>query len=194
MPAGNIAFNAPESMTLDDTAHIQLLLSLDKSVEQLRNDVAEAGRKEGATVKVSDIMDARLVGPDFDITAVTPEEQPVTSKGTTEWLWDVKPKTDGDRTLHLTLLAVLEVNGQRASRNIRSFSKDITVSVTPVQWMGRLVSSKWDWLWAAIIVPLAGFAGNLWRLRIKRGRSASEVDSAAQPGAGAESGSAAEPK
>jgi hypothetical protein len=64
---GNIAFNAPSSMNLRDLAQIQLLLSLEQSVEELRDMVTAAGEKEGARIRVSNWMEARLSGLSFQI-------------------------------------------------------------------------------------------------------------------------------
>jgi hypothetical protein len=159
---GNIAFNAPQSMNLKESAQIQLLLSLEESIEDLRKTLTQAGEKEGARIRVSDRMEARLTGPNFQIAAITPEEQAITSKGVTEWKWEVKPASGGRHHLHLTLTALFDVDGNSTRRAIRTFDKTIEVEVTWSDQTSQFVANNWQWLWAAILVPLIGW---LWKGR-----------------------------
>lgn len=158
----NIAFNAPRSMNLMESAQIQLLLSLEQSVEDLQKMLTQAGDKEGAQIQVSDRMEAHLTGQNFQITATTPEEQAITSKGVTEWKWDVKPTISGRHSIHLTLTALLAVEGHSTRRAIRTFDKVIEVNVTWPQQISRFVANNWQWLWAVILLPLSGW---LWKKR-----------------------------
>jgi hypothetical protein len=162
LPVGNIAFNAPEAIGIDDTASIQLVLALGKSVEELKQMVEAEGEKQGASIKVSNQMEARLTGPHFQIHAVTPEIQGITTDEVTKWAWEVKPLKDGPQKLHLTLSAKFTVQGQPTSRTIRTFDKTVEVNVA---W-GQKVSNFWEkfgqWLWAGIIIPVAGW---LWKRR-----------------------------
>jgi len=157
---GNIAFNAPHAINLDDTAIIQLLLGLATSIDELKQMIEAAGEKEGARIRVSDRMEARLSGPNFAITAVTPEVQAVTRTDATEWKWEVKPRNEGRQHLHLTLSVLINVDGASTLRTIRTFDKQIEVEVTWGQHVSSLLKNSWQWLWAAILVPLAGW---LWR-------------------------------
>ena len=169
----NIAFNAPPSMNLRESAQIQLLLSLERSIEDLRKTLTQAGDKEGAQIRVSDRMEARLTGQNFQITAVTPEEQAISSKDVTEWKWEVKPTTPGRHSLHLTLTALFAVDGNSTRRAIRTFDKTIEVDVTWSQQISGFVLNNWQWLWAAILVPLIGW---LWKRRMSRGARTGDTD------------------
>lgn len=153
MKSGAIAFNAPQTIRLRETADIQLLLSMEKTVDQLIRSLEAPGQKEGARVLISSRMQARLTGSEFQITAITPEEQAITSKGETEWKWEVKPLTAGDHNLHLTLSALFDVDGKATQRSVQTFDKTIKVKVTPGQLLIDFVHDNWQWLWAAILVP-----------------------------------------
>ena len=107
----SIAFNAPTTMRLDHTAHIQLLLSPAASIPELKKKITAIGEREGTTIKVSPLMEARLSGLHFTIEANTPERQPVSNVAPTEWSWDVEPTETGNQELHLTLTAILSVGG-----------------------------------------------------------------------------------
>lgn len=171
---GNIAFNAPQSIQLKDTAQIQLLLSLEQSVEDLRNAITAAGENEGARIRISNRMEARLTGPSFQITAITPEQQAITSKGVTEWKWEIKPTTAGRHRLHLTLSALFSVDGASAQRAIRTFDKTIEVQVTLAQQASEFLSNNWQWIWAAVLVPVVAW---LWkRAKARKSGNPSPLD------------------
>ena len=162
MEFGAIAFNAPKNINIDDAPQIQLILSLANTVEELKNAIAEEGEKIGASIKVSDRMEARLSGYMFQITAITPEIQAISKLQKTEWKWEVHPKKEGKHRLHLTLTALLEIDGRSSPRTIRTFDKIIEVDVTTTQKISIFFKNNWKWLWAAILVPIAGW---LWKRR-----------------------------
>lgn len=157
---GNIAFNAPRTVNIDDTVIIQLLLGFKTPIDELKKQIEAAGEKEGAHIRVSNVMEARLTGTNFAINAVTSEEQAVTRTDVTEWKWEVVPKKKGRHHLHLTLSVRINVDGFPTLRSIRTFDKNIEVKVTWDQQASSFIKANWDWLWAAILVPVAGW---LWK-------------------------------
>ena len=162
MKFGNIAFNVPERINGRDTAVIQLLLSLAKPSDELKLAIEAAGLKEGARIRVSDRMEARLTGPNFSITAVTPEVQAISHLAATEWKWDIKPTADGPQSLHLTLSALITIDGASTPRAIRTFDKTIDVEVTTYQRVNSFLQNNWQWLWATVLVPIVGW---VWKRR-----------------------------
>ena len=165
MELGSIAFNAPININIDDSPQIQLILSLDETIEKLKQSITEEGEKVGATIRVSDRMEARLSGYMFQITAITPEIQAVSKLQQTEWKWEIHPKEEGKHKLHLTLTALLEIDGRSTPRVIRTFDKIIEVNVTTTQMISLFFKNNWQWLWAAILVPIAGW---LWKRKKKQ--------------------------
>jgi hypothetical protein len=165
MEFGSIAFNAPRNINVDNSPQIQLILSLADTVEELKNSIAEEGERIGATIKVSDRMEARLSGYMFQITAITREIQAVSKLQKTEWKWEIHPKKEGKHKLHLTLTALLEIDGRSTPRTIRTFDKIIEVNVTTPQKIRLFFKNNWQWLWAAILVPVVGW---LWKRRKKQ--------------------------
>jgi hypothetical protein len=160
MEFGAIAFNAPASINIKNSQQIQLLLSLAETVEDLKQSIVKEGEKVGATIRVSDRMEARLTGYKFEITAITPEIQAVSKSQETEWRWEIFPKTEGKHNLHLTLTALLEIDGQSTPRAIKTFDKKIIVTITKTQKFVTFFKNNWQWLWAAIFVPVVGW---LWK-------------------------------
>lgn len=160
----NIAFNAPQKIGLADKAQIQLLLSIQESMDELRRLIVAAGNQEGARIKVSNQMEARLTGQEgsFKILKITPEEQAVGSIGTFEWKWEVEPLIPGVHTLYLSLIAHFSVDGVPTRKSIRTFEKKIEVEVSSGQWVLQFLEKNWQWLWTTILLPPAAL---LWTQR-----------------------------
>ncbi len=160
MDLGNIAFNAPTKMKLNAPSTIQLVLSPTNSIEELKDLVIAEGEKEGARIRVSDQMEARLSGTAFQISAITPELQAVTWNDITEWKWEVRPTQGGRHNLHLTMTAVLTAKGSSMQRALRTFDKTIEVEVSNWQRVFVVFRENWEWMWTLLALPIGG-----WLLR-----------------------------
>jgi len=154
MDSANIAFNSPRVINLHETTQIQLLLSLNKSIKELVRAIDAAGDKEGAHIKISNRMEARLSGPNFQISEVTPEEQAIGSINTVEWKWEIKPMLEGSHNLHLTLSAIFSVDGSPTQIAIRTFDKKIEVEVTMGQLLSDFFKKNWTWAWTSLLIPI----------------------------------------
>ncbi|MDE3180486.1 MAG: hypothetical protein KGM47_12600, partial [Acidobacteriota bacterium] len=154
LPKGNIAFNAPERMILQEQSAIYLALSPQESIQSLQQSLQKqlSGQQslQGATIQIAPEMQARLTGQDFSITAVTPETQAVSGVQETQWRWDVTPLKAGTDQLHLTLSAIINVNGSSMPRSIQTFDREIPVRVTWNQRISGFFANRWDWLLSAI--------------------------------------------
>ena len=157
MEYGTIAFNSPTTINIDDTPWIQLILSLTETAEKLKASIRAVGERSAAAVKVCDRMEARLTGYMFQITAITPEVQAVSHHEPTEWRWEIHPKEEGEHKLHLTLSALFKVEDVQTQKTIRTFDKTIVVEVTGIQRIVMFGKKYWQWLWAVILVPVAGW-------------------------------------
>lgn len=163
---GTVAFNLPERIAVNQTAPVQLRLSLQAAVEELkaRIDAAAPGRRDSAEVLVMPRMEAKLSGDPAQvrIVAIAPEVQAVSSRLDTSWTWDVTALTPGRHSLHLTLNAVLD-GGDR--RSVQTFDRIIEVDAGLGYWISGFVQKNWQWLWSAILIPLAGLGWKKWRSR-----------------------------
>lgn len=165
MANASIAFSAPQSMSLEDTANIQLKLGLNTDINKLKRLIEAEGIKEGFSVKVAERMEARLSGQGFAITAITPEVQAISRNEITTWSWEVKPMSKGKQYLHMTLSALIGIDGNSTPRSIRTFSKVVNVEVTQAQQLESFIRQNWQWLWATLLVPIAGW---VWKSKIHR--------------------------
>jgi hypothetical protein len=173
LPVASIAFNAPTTLGLNESTEMQLLLSLKEPVSELKGQLTEVGKKEGARVQVSDQVEARLTGLGFRIEAITPETQIVRQSATALWRWDVEATETGSQQLHLSVSALVAVDGVRTPAAIRTFDRDIDVNVTLGQRIVD-VATEYSKAWAAALVPLAGLVGGLLWRRWKRRRRRDE--------------------
>lgn len=148
---GRLAFNAPDRMMHEQSTVVQLVLSGTKSSEELTELVREAGFVETAEVRMADVMEAHLRGAAFRITELTPSEQAVSARDPTEWKWELQPQQAGPQRLHLTLTALLQVEG-RPVRRAMTFERVIEVTVAP---------SRPGWVWPVVALLLAGVLGLL---------------------------------
>ncbi|MBC8376632.1 MAG: hypothetical protein H8E26_11360 [FCB group bacterium] len=162
MEFASIAFNTPKNINIDESPTIQLILSLSETIEELEQSIAIEGERIGASIKVSNRMEAQLKGEKFTISAITPEIQAVSRIERTEWKWRVHPKREGKHYLDLTISAHVEIDGHNTRRKIRVFERIIEVNVFPTQKINFFIKDNWKWLWAAILVPIFGW---FWKKR-----------------------------
>lgn len=154
---GNIAFNTPSTLSLGDSEVIQLLLSQQLSIEELQQKIRAKGKTEGHRIRVSNKMEARLSGSGFKIEAILPEVQAVAASNNTEWKWKIEATKGGNQELHLTLSALLYLDDQPTPYVIRTFERTINVRVTLLRRISSFVAGNWQWLWTAVLIPVAGW-------------------------------------
>jgi|GEM_PF-5348820 len=169
----NIAFSTPQKINRDETADVVLVLSRKESIAALKGAIGAevAGGREGASIKTASRMEAKLSGLGFDITPATGIVQAVGTQDRVIWTWQVRPKATGAQTLTLTLTAKLDKHGV-ADKTLQAFTRRIDVEVTPTQVVGDFVGRSWQWLWGAILVPLAAAARAWYTSRKRKGQAA----------------------
>lgn len=177
----NVAFNSPKTMRLEEPMVIQLLLSGRQPIRELKEKLTALGEREGEQIRASDSMEAHLTGAGFAIEAVTPEIRLVDRDEITEWKWEVEPTKTGQRRLHLTLSALIDVHGNEKPYTVRTFERTLVVEVTLQQRLETFAEENWQWLWTALLVP----AGALLLQRRRRSRTpptgSTPPDAAATP-------------
>ena len=158
---GNIAFNTPDIMGLDEVYQVELLLSPSEDSASLAESITGDGPVETVEgVRVAPEMEATLVGAGFEIKAATPARQAVGRLQRTRWAWDVSPKSKGSKNLHLTLSARILVEGKDTPYVVKTFSRTIKVEVSFWGSVLAFLGNNWQWLWTTLIVPLVMW---LWK-------------------------------
>jgi hypothetical protein len=166
------AFVIPEEMVAGRSSHVHLDLSFQKTLAELQQDLqlqldGPNDIVRTAFIRSSSIAQARLTGQDFEITAITPEEQPVDSK-TTTWEWEVRPKSSGSYPLHLSIDAVVTIGPNSLRKTVQTLERLVVVHVSIYQSARQFVSGNWQWLWTTVAAPIGGVMWAMWRRKTKR--------------------------
>lgn len=169
MVKGHIAFNNPQQMRVGETGQVEAILAVSIPVPELMNKLTAAGKRESASLLVSDQMQATLDGGGaFDVSPAGPQSQWISKDAPTTWHWLVTPKLTGPQFLTLTVDAIITINGERDTRNITTLTRRIVVEVSQPhgveEWIARIKTWGEDigWGWAAVAAAIAAMAG-LWR-------------------------------
>ncbi|MGH3090476.1 MAG: hypothetical protein ACRDSJ_24615 [Rubrobacteraceae bacterium] len=169
----------PEEMTQGDTATLELSVSaatkeIYKELERQYEEAAEVSEVADGCVGLTRRMKAVLIGqPHFEIVAQQGEDASVRPVvGDTVWSWDITAAATGSHPLHLNLGHELEQDGDQAFNFVSPalFDDTVMVKATLRQRAVGFVGGNWQWLWTAILVPIAVF---LWS---KRGRRRNDGD------------------
>jgi hypothetical protein len=152
-----IAFVVPNEANVDDSIKVQLLIDINKTTKELEKELTSTGIVYSDQVKISNLVYTKLTAPDFEISQLTPEIQPISSEEITEWLWNLKPKSTGTFDVYLTINAVVKINGKEKQRQIKTFEKQLTIQITKKQKVERWFQHNWQWAWGAILAPIVGF-------------------------------------
>jgi hypothetical protein len=159
---GQLAWRPPRAMTVGKTELVEARLSADTS-RALTDGLQGSGAVETHDLQITPHMRVRLEAPvkdDFDIRPLncpdpsSCEDQRVFPGEINTWAWSVTPLRSGDLSLILTASMLF---GEEAHA-LPSLRETITVGVSsPGYYVKRFVAANWQWLWAAILVPLAGW-------------------------------------
>ncbi len=148
---GNIAYNKPDAMLLDETKQIQLLLSPVLSGEDLGARVTPGGEVVTAAIRITSRMQAELKAEDPDAFDIQPLHadavQLVAEDEPTEWKWAVTAQQEGRHRLHLTLHRLIEFDGKEYWRKVKEYEDPIVVDISFGQRLARF-----DWYWALGLV------------------------------------------
>jgi hypothetical protein len=168
---GNVAFNAPERMGFGESRIIALVASpkMDAATlsSELRGRIGGVDPIEVQKLQVAPLMEAQLEGaPAFEITALTPARQPVSRATPTEWRWNARARESGTHALHLTINAIITVDGERFPRSLDVLNREIEVEITAPQRIALFVQANWQWLAGTIVIRWLCGSGRIGELAI----------------------------
>jgi hypothetical protein len=170
--SASIAYNKPQSMLLDETTTIELLLNPSLSPEALGTQVTASGQVTSASVQITPRMKAYLIADDDSAFTIQPvhdnPEQLVSGKETTRWAWLVTARKSGLQGLTLILYRLVQYGGQDYWREIESYQANIEVQVTISQ---RIDSLDWKWIIGILITALLIPAFWRWTDHLKKLKS-----------------------
>lgn len=164
-----IAFTVPEKVNIAESFEVRALIDPTKTESELVRIICSQDPCENQTfsdtILVSRVVVSELKGKGFNVKAITPEKQPISFTEPTEWIWQVEPTEVGIRKLFLTVNAIVEVDGEKETRQLRTFKKPITIEITTAQIVNNWFKDNWQWFWSALIVPIFVY---FWSQRKKK--------------------------
>ncbi len=165
---GSIAYNKPESMNLDETAMIELLLNPAVPADELGTQVTEPGSVQTATVEITPQMKAVLISPlaeAFTIQPIQDEVQLISASETTRWSWSVTARESGTQKLLLVISRLVKFEGQDYWREVETYTANIKIDVP----FARRISSL-DWKWIVSVCLALASMPFIWNWVARRRR------------------------
>ena len=158
----SIVYNRPDSMILDQTVTIELLLNPSLSPQVLSTQVSEPGQVVSSSIQITPRMKALLIADDDTALSIKPihdnAEQIISKADTTRWAWLVSARKGGAQQLTLIIYRLVEYEGRDYWREVETYKADINIEVTFIQ---RVKSLDWGWLVGVFVTAIAIPA--IWR-------------------------------
>lgn len=164
----------PDTLFVGATAAVELIMRPGKKfIDSLPQLQTPGGVPQP---QVTGVMKASLdVGFAFEVTPDEPVEKGVTAQGVTRWQWTVRALEAGNQTLTARLTTPVTFEGKETEVDVRSIAHSVVVNPAPTTSIPftahvlKFLGGNWQWLWAAILVPAAGW---LWKRRKSKTRQA----------------------
>lgn len=151
--SASLAFVIPEIANINESIKAQLLINPNKDLKELEKELTRKGTVTSKEIKVSKVVKATIVAPDFEVSKVTEEEQILSDTQSTEWLWNLVPKTSGEHDVSLTVTAIITTNNKESKHHLKTFEKTVTIKITPTQVFIAWVTKYWQWIMSTLIIP-----------------------------------------
>jgi hypothetical protein len=162
-----VVYSSPKSLKIGDTYEFRAALGTLKCLERLKNLVGQNIPFEMREVESSDLMEVKIISEGMLVTSITPEKQMTKLDEPTIWKWEIKAVEGSNQRVHLTLNTVGFVKGKEFPRSIHTQKWTISVHTSLGQHMIGFIRGNWQWLWAAIIVPIATW---IWKRKKRSGK------------------------
>lgn len=131
---------------------------------------------------MSDRMRATLGGTKFRVEPQAEDIQLIAAGQSTTWEWIITAAENGKSPLYLILnLEIESGSGDVSYRPVRPplYQAEVAIFATLSQRAAAFLGHNWQWLWAAILVPVAGW---FWARYRKRNAANRGGNRAGEPG------------
>lgn len=153
-PANMVFSVDPRRSNIADQISVTMLIDVSKNIEELKSIVKNAEIVTASNIEVSKVVVARVIAPDFNVIAITPEEQPISHTEVTQWEWELIPLRTGKHQIHVTVNAEVNVDGVNRVRNIETFRETVEIEITLWQVVKGWISQYWQWSFSTLLLPL----------------------------------------
>ncbi len=151
--SASLAFVMVDKANVENTIKAQLLIDPNAKVENLEKQLTVKGKTTTGNIRVSNVVQAKLIAPDFDVTKITEEEQILSDDKPTEWEWSLKPKKAGTYEVNLSVTAIIDGH----KHHLKSFEKTLVIEITREQIFMDWLGENYKWLVTTLLLPLVGF-------------------------------------
>lgn len=165
LQTGTYAYNKPDTMLVDRTVPVSLVLETAKGQDAISGLSSLPGEVVSTEAKFGRVVVAKLTGTDFEIKPRGEEKRTVTTAAPVEWVWDVTPKSTGDKVLTIEVAVEVTKAGQPVSTvQLKVLRETIPVTATRLQKVTAFLTSVQGMatLLTGILVAVAGGFG-AWR-------------------------------
>ncbi len=156
LTAGAATLESPDTLRGAEPATVRLTVSTGRGA---------LGALPAESLALASRMRATLAAPDLQVTPITPELQAVSAGLPTSWSWDIRGATAGVAPLHVSVSAVLVLDGVETPRVLRTYDRRVVVVVPLADRIGDFLQEQWQWLLATILTPAGALA---WRWSRRR--------------------------
>jgi hypothetical protein len=162
-----------DTLTVGQTATVELIMRPGRRLIEMIATATPAGSPPSQP-QVTGVMKADLDGGfAFAVTPDEPVQKGVRAHGDTDWNWSIRALEQGVQKLTARLTTPVMFEGTLTDVDVRDI--DLTIVVIPVPpatipvtaQVLNFLGDNWQWLWAAILVPCAGW---LWKRRQSKAR------------------------
>ena len=157
-----MAFDIPHFANVKNIVNAQLTIDPIKTVDELISSSSPTASVN--QIQISKIVEVKLLAPDFKIIATSPDRQAMSEWEPTVWNWELSDAAPGKHEVHLSINAIVTIDGDRAERSLKTFEKTVVVEITPAQQLAGIVKQYWQWIWTTLLLPAGMW---LWK-RFKR--------------------------
>lgn len=139
LPNGDIVFEAPSEMKVGEKRQVDTNVGINVPIEVLRGKIRPSDQQIQKQGKIAKDMAVTLNGSAFEITPITPEQQPMAEGYATVWSWYVTAKVAGEQQLEAVLYAIIKVGDSPSRQRVKSVDQKITVKVHEQK-------TVWEWV------------------------------------------------
>ncbi len=148
---GNLLFNTPEKMKINEKFTVSLTLSPD---EITKDELPKTGKNELSKTLIDKSMEAILSGPGFDIKNISSNIQATSMISDTVWKWEITALKSGNQYLYLDLNVKVKIDGEKIPRSIKTFERTVSVKISPLGSVKNFFVKNWQFIVSSVIIPL----------------------------------------
>jgi len=154
LETANFGFTVNDKVNIDDYVIAKFTINTTKTIEEIRENLENIGIIVTDSISISKLVLVDIIAPDFEVTSISPNKQPINPNGSTNWKWKLKPTKEGSYPVELTVYAQVNIDGIERSTFINSYDKKVTIEITGKQKVERWWENNWEWAWSTLIIPI----------------------------------------